>query len=347
METQKDSKMILEPQHLDHEKTFIVDDSVHDENLKHIKDKIENALQSVETIKDLNPKVSWNPKNIFKGQSLENDNNEIILCVAIKMKKNDKKLMNEPIENGHNDDHINYRNGKEENQSISPELKFHSTNIFTKKREMLDYQTKSKAKDIDDDSPASYTVQSNDDDDDDNSMLSDTSLTEANKPVNETGAGGMFSQMKGFAEEEGANFTRKGENQIFCDSLNGNAGKMKNAAVLAGNINISAPAPLSAPNSPVKKAGRRKSRLQRSQSSEQTQSIGLNTREGSAYSRIRRLRSRHSQSLERVWLPGRSQSFNARVSTRLLRRDEVERETNSQYYILSPAKQEKCHAVQP
>ena len=339
--------MKFESENFNHEEEpFTEDNTYHDESLKNIKDKIEIALKNVDTIKDLKPTISWSSKDIFKEQNkmtVEN-NDEIVLCVAIKMKKNDENITYGVLENGfntNNNGNFHHDNEADENKSLSPELKFHSTNIFTKKREMLDIQNKSKTMDIDDDSPASYTLRSNDDDyEDDNSILSDTSLTDT-KHQDENYISETFKKTNQFNENESANFSEGRKKQTTQRGHYENDDFKKKSTILDMKTNILAPTPLSAPNSPMKKAGR-KSKLQRSQSSEQTQCIGLNTRESSAYSRIRRLRSRHSQSLERVWLPGRSESFNARVSSRFQRK-----ESNSQFYFLSPCKQESCHTPKP
>ena len=188
--------MILEAKHFNHEHAFIIDNPAVNDNVKDLKDKIETALQDVENIKVMNPKISWISKNIFNKQNEnEESGNDIVLCLAIKMKKKngnvrnresyvDGKVQPEHVNIVHNGESklSNQNNGKDENQSISPELKFHSTNIFTKKREMMDIMNKSKTKDIDDDSPASYTVRS--DDDDDNSTLSDISITDTKQTEN-------------------------------------------------------------------------------------------------------------------------------------------------------------------
>ena len=60
------------------------------------------------------------------------------------------------------------------------------------------------------------------------------------------------------------------------------------------------------------------------------------------FSRIRRLRSRHSQSLDRVWLPGRRESFNSRVSKRFVKNENVGGPTSRQYYFAGQSVQNQC-----
>ena len=50
------------------------------------------------------------------------------------------------------------------------------------------------------------------------------------------------------------------------------------------------------------------------------------------HSRIRRLRSKHSQSLDRVWMPGRRESFNSRVSKRFVKNENVGASSSHYYY---------------
>ena len=59
------------------------------------------------------------------------------------------------------------------------------------------------------------------------------------------------------------------------------------------------------------------------------------------FSRIRRLRSRHSQSLDRVWLPGRRESFNSRVSKRFVKNENVG-DSGIQYYFAGQSVQSLC-----
>ena len=82
--------MKLESQNLDYEETSVRNNFDIDETYKNIKDKIETALKNVESIKDLKPTISWSSKEIVKDQNVLDvkNNNEIVLCVAIKMKKN-------------------------------------------------------------------------------------------------------------------------------------------------------------------------------------------------------------------------------------------------------------------
>ena len=186
--------MILEAQNFKHENVFIFDNTAVDVNVKDLQDKIETALQDVLNIRVMNPKISLSSKNIFKDQN-ENEEcgNEIAFCITIRMKKKGGNVRHREslakaklspengniVQNGESNLN-NHNNEKDEDKSISSELKFHSTNIFKNKRELLDYMNKSKTKGIDDESPASFTVRS--DDDDGNSTLSDISITET-KPT--------------------------------------------------------------------------------------------------------------------------------------------------------------------
>ena len=251
--------------------------------------------------------------------------------------------------NDKEEDNMGKKNKYEtKNQSISPDLTFHSTKLFTKKREMLDSvdRTKqsSKTKDIDDDYSASDTFRSKDDDEDD-SITSDVSLADSNECANEnppslSRRASWFKERWNKRSRQNSLTSDGSQNMIDKSNCNGDKEEKNNSEK---SLDFSQ-TPKSVPNSPMKKAYK-KQILQRSQSTEQTNNIGLNTREGSAYSRIRRVRSKHSRSLERVWLPGRVESFNSRVSNRRLRKEETEGPSNSQYYFLSPSKMSKCHQI--
>merc|ERR1712106_983612 len=109
-------KMILESHHLNHENTFLIDSPADEEKVKHLKDKIENALQDVENIKIMNPQISWSAKNIFKEQNeLEENNDEIVLCVAIKIKRNNRKTENYEMEKVQDDNGHPYENNVNNN----------------------------------------------------------------------------------------------------------------------------------------------------------------------------------------------------------------------------------------
>ena len=62
-----------------------------------------------------------------------------------------------------------------------------------------------------------------------------------------------------------------------------------------------------------------------------------------SHSRIRRLRSKHSQSLDRVWLPGWRESFNSRVTKRFVKNENVGGPSTSQYYYAGQSVQKQCH----
>ena len=334
------------------ENTFIIDNSTVDTDVDSLKSQIENAIQHAETIKHMKPEISWSSKKTVTEQIKNGENGEeIILCVAIKLKKQDGKEVNfnnkarlkigdwnREVDNEH-------RTGlKEEDNEIqiqSPELTFHSTNIFTKKRELLDSMEKaeksSKTKDIDDECPASETV-INKDDDEDKSTTSDVSITDFNTAdLEENNRASCFKENQNQLTSQDSLTHEDYKGMIYPSECN-NEEKKKNNMILQNTTEI----PKSAPNSPVKTFTQR-GKLQRSQSSEQTNNIGLNCRDSSAHSRIRRVRSKHSGSLDRLWLPGRAESFNSRVSTRFCRKEEAEGSRNSQYYFLSPNKISKCH----
>ena len=84
-----------------------------------------------------------------------------------------------------------------------------------------------------------------------------------------------------------------------------------------------------APSTPLKSPLTEPDRLSKAESRDETMSAcnsmeTLPTEFGTPkYSRIRRLRARHSQSLDRVWLPGRKESFNSRVSKKFVRNENV------------------------
>ena len=103
-----------------------------------------------------------------------------------------------------------------------------------------------------------------------------------------------------------------------------------------------------APNTPSKSShkfgqfGRSLSTDQPGDLSSSLENLNENHR-GSSYNRIRRVRSKHSVSMDRVWLPGRKESFNTRVTNRFVRSGQSDGLGKLQYYYYQPAEREKCN----